>query len=234
MTMMANVTQGTMFIAGPVDNTLRVVHVWGTSYEMGYAQGLLLRNILPDVYSSFVAYVEALVEADIKNIKWIKYLPEEIRAALERASLSEALELTYKATRQFTPQVRLLFCFVSVHFSPAVSSHSTRPSRDVDLPPQHFFDEIQGFADGAGVDPTIILHLNMIPELVKAACSMLGAWGPATAKSTAGLLQLRALDWGLDSPLVNFHQLTIYHPSDGSRPFATMGWTGFVGAITVR
>lgn len=51
--------------------------------------------------------------------------------------------------------------------------------------PQHFYDEIQGFADGAGVDPTIILHLNMIPELVKAACSMFGAWGPATAKSTA-------------------------------------------------
>ena len=98
---------------------------------------------------------------------------------------------------------------------------------------QHFFDEIQGFADGAGVDPTTILHLNMIPELVKAACSMLGAWGPATAKSTAGLLQLRALDWGLDSPLVQFHQLTIYHPSDGSRSFVTMGWTGFVGAITV-
>ena len=73
----------------------------------------------------------------------------------------------------------------------------------------------------------------MIPELVKAACSMLGAWGPATAKSTAGLLQLRALDWGLDSPLVQFHQLTIYHPSDGSRAFVTMGWTGFVGAITV-
>jgi hypothetical protein len=111
MTMVSNVTQGTMFIAGPVDNTLRVVHVWGTSYEMGYAQGLLLRNVLPDVYSTFVAYVEALIEADIKNIKWIKYLPEEIRAALERASLSEALELTYKATRQFTPQVRLLFLF---------------------------------------------------------------------------------------------------------------------------
>jgi hypothetical protein len=39
---------------------------------------------------------------------------------------------------------------------------------------------------------------------------MLGAWGPATSKSTAGLLQLRALDWGLDSPLVQFHQLTVY------------------------
>lgn len=41
-----NVTQGSMFLAGPVDNQLRVVHVWGTAYEMGYAQGLLLRDVL--------------------------------------------------------------------------------------------------------------------------------------------------------------------------------------------
>jgi hypothetical protein len=109
MAMVANVTQGTMFIAGPADNELRVVHVWGTSYEMGYAQGLLLRDVLPQVYSTFVAYVEALVEADIKNNKWIKLLPLEIRTALESASLSEALELTYKATRQYTPQVSIHF-----------------------------------------------------------------------------------------------------------------------------
>ena len=67
MTMTANVTQGTMFLAGPADSALRVVHVWGTSYEMGYAQGLLLRDVVPQVYTTFVAYVQALVEADIKN-----------------------------------------------------------------------------------------------------------------------------------------------------------------------
>jgi len=200
MVLAANVTNGQMFTAGPSDNSLRVVHVWGTAYEMGYAQGLLLGAVLRDVYSTFVAYVEALVEADIKDKKWIQFLPLELRTALESATLVEALELTFKATRQYTPQ--------------------------------HFFDEIQGFADGAGVDASVIIHLNMIPELVKAACSMLGAWGPATSKSTAGLIQLRALDWGLDSPLVRFHQLTVYHPSDGTRSFATMGWTGFVGAIT--
>lgn len=105
MTMTANVTQGTMFLAGPADSALRVVHVWGTSYEMGYAQGLLLRDVVPQVYTTFVAYVQALVEADIKNNKWIQFLPDDVRAALERAALSEALELTYKATKQYTPQV---------------------------------------------------------------------------------------------------------------------------------
>ena len=105
MTMTANVTQGTLFLAGPADSALRVVHVWGTSYEMGYAQGLLLRDVVPQVYTTFVAYVQALVEADIKNNKWIQVLPDDVRAALERAALSEALELTYKATKQYTPQV---------------------------------------------------------------------------------------------------------------------------------
>ncbi len=205
-----------------------------------------------------MAYVEALVEADIKDKKWMQFLPLELRTALESATLVEALELTFKATRQYTPQVDaapwlFIFTFFCNHTAfHAVFSPSFTPSTPNS--PQHFFDEIQGFADGAGVDASVIIHLNMIPELVKAACSMLGAWGPATSKSTAGLVQLRALDWGLDSPLVRFHQLTVYqpppltstpllrikypfyryHPSDGTRSFATMGWTGFVGAITVR
>ena len=34
-------------------------------YEMGYAQGLLLREIIPQVYTTFVAYVQAMVEADV-------------------------------------------------------------------------------------------------------------------------------------------------------------------------
>ena len=110
MTSVANVSNGAMFIAGPADNSLRVVHVWGTSYEMGYAQGLLLSEIIPEVYSTFVAYVEALVEADIKDKKWIQFLPLELREALESATLNEALELTYQATKKFTPQVPHCCC----------------------------------------------------------------------------------------------------------------------------
>ena len=62
------------------------------------------------VYDTFFAYVEALVEADIKNMKWIQFLPLEVRAALEKSALSEALELTYKATRKYTPQVQSRAC----------------------------------------------------------------------------------------------------------------------------
>jgi len=62
--------------------------------------------------------------------------------------------------------------------------------------PSHFVDEIRGISDATGVEYNKLLWLHMFPELIKAACSMYGAWGPATAKSMNGtLLQLRALDF---------------------------------------
>ena len=39
----------------------------------------------------------------------------------------------------------------------------------------------------------------MIPEYTRAGCSILGAWGKATANNH--LIQLRALDWDNNNPL---------------------------------
>lgn len=121
----------------------------------------------------------------------------------------------------------------------------------------------------------------MFPELIKASCSMFGAWGPAIAnisglgggrrggergrgqcntlgKSRQGhcmpradgmtncppptrffwglpdtLVQLRALDWGMDSPLNDYPLLVVYHPDAGNgHPFASLTWSGFVGSVT--
>jgi hypothetical protein len=70
--------------------------------------------------------------------------------------------------------------------------------------PESFFQEIQGLADGAGIAYKEMLRLQMFPELIKAQCSLLGAWGPATIQGSAagGLVQLRALDWDTVTPLV--------------------------------
>ncbi len=47
------------------------------------------------------------------------------------------------------------------------------------------------------------------------------------------LTQLRALDFGIDSPLVDYAQLVIYHPLDGNgHAFASLSWVGFVGTVT--
>lgn len=40
---------------------------------------------------------------------------------------------------------------------------------------------MNGLADGSGIDIWSIRQVNMIPELLKASCSMMGAWNSATA-----------------------------------------------------
>lgn len=85
-----------------------------------------------------------------------------------------------------------------------------------------------------------LLRVNIFPELIRASCSMYGAWGAALANSAskfgswqnaahdprlkgqwpflfpAGkLIHLRALDWGTDNPFVPHSLVTVYHPAAG-------------------
>lgn len=59
--------------------------------------------------------------------------------------------------------------------------------------PDYFFEEVKGIAAGANVSYKTLYELHMFPELVKAACSMVGAWGQAS--DGGSLYQLRALDF---------------------------------------
>lgn len=77
------------------------------------------------------------------------------------------------------------------------------------------------------------MNLALFPELIKAACSMFGAWGPATASSRDGaLVQLRALDWSTNGPFQQFPMVIVYHPSDEGHAFSVLSWAGMVGSIT--
>jgi hypothetical protein len=101
--------------------------------------------------------------------------------------------------------------------------------------PQEFYDELQGCADGSGVDYQALLRLNMFAEITKASCSFFGAWGAATsdAEGTGKVYQLRSLDYDTEGPFKDFPQVTVYHPSEeGAQPFANIGWPGFVGVLT--
>jgi hypothetical protein len=60
---------------------------------------------------------------------------------------------------------------------------------------------------------------------------MFGVWGQAIAETQGTLYQLRALDFGTDSPLVDHPILVVYHPTDGF-PFASLTWVGFIGSVT--
>ena len=97
---------------------------------------------------------------------------------------------------------------------------------------KYFLDELQGQADGSGLDLALFHRVAMLGELTKMGCSMIGAWGPAVSR-TSGLVQLRALDWDTDGPFQAYPVVLVRHPSGGGQnAFATVGWAGDVGAIT--
>ena len=49
---------------------------------------------------------------------------------------------------------------------------------------------MHGLADATGIEYKTVLQMHMLPELIKASCSMMGAWGGALTDTT-GLLQVR-------------------------------------------
>ncbi len=110
--------------------------------------------------------------------------------------------------------------------------------------PKHFFDTINGMANTTGVPAHTLLQVALIPELIKASCTVLSAWGPATASTAhpGALTQLRLLDWGTDGPFQQFPLVLCYHPTGTTdddfengaegHDFCVLTWAGLVGAIT--
>ena len=90
---------------------------------------------------------------------------------------------------------------------------------------------MKGIAKGSGIPVKTWRRLNLIPELLKASCSIGGWWGEATASGK--LIQLRALDWEEHAPIAKFPMIAVYHSNEeGSVPFANIAWVGFLGSLT--
>jgi len=100
---------------------------------------------------------------------------------------------------------------------------------------EDYKEELKGMAAGSGADHGRLIGVNMIPELVKAHCTLIGAWGKATAETNNGsLVQVRALDWAVGQavPLQNFPLLIVFHPAEGyGQSFMSLGWPSFVGSL---
>jgi hypothetical protein len=76
-----------------------------------------------------------------------------------------------------------------------------------------------------------IKRANMLPELIRMACTAYGAWGTASHGTSDGsLVQVRALDFG-KGPFSNYTVINV-HRNPGARSFVMVGFPGFVGAIT--
>jgi hypothetical protein len=169
--------------------------MFGTPYQMGYAQGQLLKDEIQMMSVAFWDDLEQIIQNATGYPMWVDKL-------IYQVGLKPALDITYLLTELYTPD--------------------------------YFYEEIRGLADGSGVDYWTLVHFQMFPELIKAQCSMVGAWGPATQQSSSGsLVQLRALDFMTNGPIQSVPVIAVYHPNAGNgHAFATVSWAGFIGAIT--
>lgn len=192
------VQNGKRYIAGDDDHPLHVVHVYGSPYEMGKAQGELMRDEIQKMVPEYWEYLNTFIE------KYIPYIPKKLADMIIQFGLHVALDVEWEMTRLYTPQ--------------------------------RYIDEIRGVAHGANMDEKDIRRMNLLPELIKAACSIVGASQDATKNSTVmngHLLQLRALDWDKFAPIKAYASAIVYHPSEpGSHNFVNVGWPGMIGSLT--
>ena len=96
-----------------------------------------------------------------------------------------------------------------------------------------YLQEIQGIADGSNQNITRVMKYVMLPEISRASCSIIGAWGPATA--SGNLIQVRSLDWNPNLVLNKYPILFIYHPEVGAvgeNVYASLSYPGTLGVIT--
>nr|CAG4718850.1 unnamed protein product [Naegleria fowleri] len=194
----SSTTNGKRYLAGNGDDSIHLVHLYGSAYEMGRAYGQLMKNELNQLLPAFEKYLDDF----IVNATILDKLPREWAEYIVKFGLEAALDLNYEFTKSYVPQ--------------------------------RFIDEMQGLADGSGTPFMHFVRMNYIPEIIQAGCSMFGAWGSATAQGMNGsLLQIRALDWDVNSPVRSCKSFIVYHPSEAnSHAFANIGYCGLIGSIT--
>lgn len=93
--------------------------------------------------------------------------------------------------------------------------------------PARFYDEMQGVADGAGMDRQDVIAANFIPEMFH--CSGFALSGSAT--KDGALYHGRILDYGCDWKLQDHAVLVVAEP-EGKVPFVNVTYAGFIGSVT--
>jgi len=84
---------------GNTSSTYNLVHVYGTPYEMGYAQGELLKEEASEFISSVWSYLESMVTAYLKDLpKWLADMIADV-------GLDAALDATEIMTKKYTNPV---------------------------------------------------------------------------------------------------------------------------------
>lgn len=200
-------------VNAPDATSLRTMHLFGSARERGVAHGTLLAQelldfVLVDLPAFYVSQADQLPIDKLPE--WLQGPVTKLLETAAPEAFNLALGWVYSVQEEFN----------------GVSKANV-------------YDEMDGIAEGicktvtgpcdvAALSKTI-RHVNMLPELIKMQCSMMGAWGPATPSGS--LVQLRSLDFG-GGPFANHNILIVNHPTDSDTAFAALSFPGMVAAVT--
>lgn len=182
-------------------NYLYVAMVKGSAYQMGYALG--------ELYGDEIA----------KNIKNMADYGVVMFADLVKDYVTDPATLEFLYRHAFLP-----LCVVLMDLNWVIASSWI---------PDRYVQEMKGIAMGSKgkVDYDHLRRLNIFPETERAHCTVLGAWGTATADGK--LYHLRTLDWESDAYVNEYPSIIIYESTErGSKTFANVGYLGLLGSLT--
>lgn len=186
----------------------------GSIHDRGFAQGALLAKEILDFVNIQLNkyYIDMVMNIELN----LDGLPEPLQKMFQALKIKGAL----KAPEVFNEALEWVY------------------NNEEKYIPQDLIDEMNAVGEGicsvAGPDcdleemQGLIKRVNMLPELIRMACTAFGAWGPASA--TGKLVQVRALDFGT-GPFGNYTVLQVHRPTD-ARAFASISFPGMVGVVT--
>lgn len=94
------VKNGVLYEAGPENARFPVVHVYGSSYDMGYAQGELMGEYLSGFVHGVFEYIQDSVIDDSK----FPHIPKKLKQLILEKGINTALDWNLKETSPFIPQ----------------------------------------------------------------------------------------------------------------------------------
>jgi isopenicillin-N N-acyltransferase-like protein len=97
-TFVSSVPNGKLYTAGSGNDTFAVLHLWGTPYQQGFAQGTLLKSVVQQLPGMLTSYIE---EIAAKKVPW---LPAAIIDLVVEFGAPYLLQMTWNNTKAYAPQ----------------------------------------------------------------------------------------------------------------------------------
>lgn len=171
--------------------------VWGSNYEMGYAQGYLLGESFLEMFDEYLVY-DYFGYPENYEINIRPYVIDHC-VPVAQSLYADELEGLFDGWKQLA-------------VDSGWSTTSTALGRELDITDFYVAQFVPDFAGFPGSSSMM--------------CSSLSAWGNATKSDTAlagGVVYCRILDWSAPDILVYNTVIVVYDPEDESEH----GWVSF-------